>query len=212
MDTDTCGLNDEKICRICYQSENPVSGKKDLISPCRCKGSIAFVHRYCLASWHYKGKCFKDISRCDQCLTRYKIKYCSAPNPILMHTLTLITCFFIIKVIECILKKISIFIEILLDYEEPLIAPNEPECLLYYKTLILTALVYQFVFDFGIISASNYIFTIWRLAQFNFLIDNCIALCITAYLIFRMYFAIYERLSILYVDWFNRRRWEVVKN
>ncbi|XP_072380457.1 E3 ubiquitin-protein ligase MARCHF3-like [Diabrotica undecimpunctata] len=35
------------VCRICYDSEKD----EDLITPCNCKGTVAFVHRSCLETW-----------------------------------------------------------------------------------------------------------------------------------------------------------------
>ncbi|KAL1491890.1 hypothetical protein ABEB36_012413 [Hypothenemus hampei] len=34
-------------CRICYDNEK----NEDLIAPCHCKGTVAFVHRSCLENW-----------------------------------------------------------------------------------------------------------------------------------------------------------------
>ena len=34
-------------CRICLQSEN----QSELINPCKCKGSMEYVHRECLCHW-----------------------------------------------------------------------------------------------------------------------------------------------------------------
>ena len=37
----------EKICRICYDSDS----KEDLYCPCKCSGSIKWVHNSCLNKW-----------------------------------------------------------------------------------------------------------------------------------------------------------------
>ncbi|XP_060527868.1 E3 ubiquitin-protein ligase MARCHF2-like isoform X2 [Cylas formicarius] len=34
-------------CRICYESEKV----EELVAPCYCKGSVAYVHRSCLDQW-----------------------------------------------------------------------------------------------------------------------------------------------------------------
>lgn len=34
-------------CRICYDNDKP----EELIAPCHCKGTVAFVHRTCLENW-----------------------------------------------------------------------------------------------------------------------------------------------------------------
>lgn len=36
-----------KSCRICFESEN----EEKLIQPCKCKGTIGYVHRTCLNNW-----------------------------------------------------------------------------------------------------------------------------------------------------------------
>jgi hypothetical protein len=56
--------NNEKICRICLESENP----QDLISPCYCKGDSAWIHRSCLDQWrsvNLEGRGFKYCSVCQ---------------------------------------------------------------------------------------------------------------------------------------------------
>ncbi|KAJ8985299.1 hypothetical protein NQ317_007086 [Molorchus minor] len=35
------------VCRICYDNEK----QEELINPCHCKGTVAFVHRSCLETW-----------------------------------------------------------------------------------------------------------------------------------------------------------------
>jgi E3 ubiquitin-protein ligase DOA10 len=37
------------MCRICYGCGS--EGKDQLISPCKCKGTTAHVHRGCLTAW-----------------------------------------------------------------------------------------------------------------------------------------------------------------
>ncbi len=36
-----------KVCRFCYLDEN----QKDLIVPCKCRGTIKYVHQSCLERW-----------------------------------------------------------------------------------------------------------------------------------------------------------------
>merc|ERR1711874_447556 len=56
-------------CRICFQdiedSGNP------LISPCRCSGSIGFVHRKCLRKW-IEVNFALDFPKCEICNFPYK--------------------------------------------------------------------------------------------------------------------------------------------
>ncbi|KAH9385465.1 uncharacterized protein NEMAJ01_0361 [Nematocida major] len=67
------GSPEDISCRICYSYENPVGSVTDLVSPCGCKGTIKYVHRYCLRIWRFKGKMVKDIKVCEQCFCEYKV-------------------------------------------------------------------------------------------------------------------------------------------
>jgi hypothetical protein len=64
---------EERVCRICYSEINPITKKKDLISPCRCSGTVKYVHYSCLKLWRMRGKAFGDMSKCEQCHGTYNI-------------------------------------------------------------------------------------------------------------------------------------------
>ncbi|XP_055611794.1 E3 ubiquitin-protein ligase MARCHF2 isoform X2 [Uranotaenia lowii] len=53
---------DSLACRICQ------SATENLISPCRCKGSLRYVHRDCLEQWLSRS----GLSYCELCLHRYQ--------------------------------------------------------------------------------------------------------------------------------------------
>ena len=55
-----------KKCRYCYMDNN----QKTFIAPCKCSGSIKFVHIYCLEKWK---KIKHKSSYCEICNKRYKI-------------------------------------------------------------------------------------------------------------------------------------------
>lgn len=42
-----------------------------LISPCRCRGTMKFVHLSCLNTWRYASPNAKSVYQCDQCGYRY---------------------------------------------------------------------------------------------------------------------------------------------
>ena len=46
MDTDT---GEEPVCRFCFESGDSEHGP--LVSPCKCAGSLRFVHVKCLHRW-----------------------------------------------------------------------------------------------------------------------------------------------------------------
>ncbi|KAF6258614.1 hypothetical protein COO60DRAFT_1626392 [Scenedesmus sp. NREL 46B-D3] len=59
-------------CRICFEDAKP----SELISPCRCKGSLAHVHPACLHRWQASaarlgGKADERASTCGVCRSRY---------------------------------------------------------------------------------------------------------------------------------------------
>ncbi|KTW28484.1 hypothetical protein T552_01744 [Pneumocystis carinii B80] len=70
----TSSESDEKdtpICRICYGGLEDQSTLGRLISPCRCQGTIKWVHVKCLLQWRIKSKSSKSYYRCDQCHYEY---------------------------------------------------------------------------------------------------------------------------------------------
>lgn len=56
-------------CRICCLSEN----QEDLVSPCKCSGTMKFVHRKCLNHWRRICTNPKNITHCDLCEEPYFI-------------------------------------------------------------------------------------------------------------------------------------------
>ncbi|CAH2003618.1 unnamed protein product [Acanthoscelides obtectus] len=55
----------EFICRICHGGDS----EDDLLTPCRCRGTVALVHLKCLERWLRES----DHSTCELCNHRYKI-------------------------------------------------------------------------------------------------------------------------------------------
>ncbi|KAG4305982.1 hypothetical protein PORY_000892 [Pneumocystis oryctolagi] len=57
--------------KICFGGvdDQPTLGK--LISPCRCQGTIKWVHIKCLSQWRIKSKFSKSYYRCEQCHYEY---------------------------------------------------------------------------------------------------------------------------------------------
>ena len=63
----------EKICRICYEDT-----ENNMIEPCKCGGSIRWVHKDCLLKWIDMNS--TRNSKCDICKFSYKItKKCTQP-------------------------------------------------------------------------------------------------------------------------------------
>ncbi len=59
----------DRQCRICLDEED-----KDFIAPCKCKGSIKFVHRECLDSWRASNANPRAFHECNQCKFKYVIE------------------------------------------------------------------------------------------------------------------------------------------
>src|SRR5690349_13211289 len=50
-------------CRICHEDDKP----KKMIKPCKCSGSVAFVHFDCIKSWIESSQKID----CCMCMTRH---------------------------------------------------------------------------------------------------------------------------------------------
>lgn len=64
------------MCRICFDISLPppsALGVRDaLVSPCGCKGSMAFVHLSCLAAWRRARPRAEGRPRCEACREGYR--------------------------------------------------------------------------------------------------------------------------------------------
>ncbi|XP_068229882.1 E3 ubiquitin-protein ligase MARCHF3-like isoform X2 [Palaemon carinicauda] len=59
------------MCRICLEGD----GQEELISPCKCSGTLALIHKTCLEKW-------LNLSSCDTCeLCRYVFTLERIPKP-----------------------------------------------------------------------------------------------------------------------------------
>ena len=65
----TASKSFEKVCRICIESES----ESKMITPCRCTGSVKFVHESCLKSWIISqgGNLFQK--KCELCNTDFQM-------------------------------------------------------------------------------------------------------------------------------------------
>jgi hypothetical protein len=58
---------ENKQCRICYEENEP------LIAPCKCDGSIKYVHETCILAW-FEHQPDREI-RCELCIQPYNVTY-----------------------------------------------------------------------------------------------------------------------------------------
>ncbi|CAB4391082.1 unnamed protein product [Rhizophagus irregularis] len=70
-----------KFCKICQESEESSSSnvldfetykKGKLISPCKCKGSLQYVHIGCLNQWRHSNVRAEASYRCEVCKYEYR--------------------------------------------------------------------------------------------------------------------------------------------
>ena len=70
-----------KICKICYMEEEPDS-KNPLVQPCKCSGSMKYIHLNCLKQWLFTKSCTRleknknfsifiiKVGECEVCKTK----------------------------------------------------------------------------------------------------------------------------------------------
>ena len=58
------------FCKICFETSNTIDNK--LIHPCKCDGSIKFVHQKCILKWLNQTNDSKKV--CEICKYEYKLK------------------------------------------------------------------------------------------------------------------------------------------
>ena len=66
----------EAQCRICYGGEE----LGPLVSPCRCRGTMRYVHARCLNEWRAAAANERAFSRCEQCGYAYRFRQTSAAS------------------------------------------------------------------------------------------------------------------------------------
>ena len=59
-----------KMCRICLETDAP--DDDPLIAPCRCSGSMKWVHRKCLNEWRAQEQVPLAFTHCPQCKFQYR--------------------------------------------------------------------------------------------------------------------------------------------
>ena len=59
------------VCKFCLE----VDSSKMLIHPCRCEGSIKYVHHDCLKTWIITHNEDLDYAKCELCHYQYKMTY-----------------------------------------------------------------------------------------------------------------------------------------
>ena len=66
---ETIEQREVNTCRICFDSD-PV---EELFRPCRCSGTMLYVHMSCLEAWRVASHNARSSYQCDQCKYEYKM-------------------------------------------------------------------------------------------------------------------------------------------
>lgn len=61
------GEDTDRLCRFCYESST--APDNSLISPCKCIGSIQYVHQQCIKRWRLATENPDAVLKCQLCLT-----------------------------------------------------------------------------------------------------------------------------------------------
>ncbi|KAJ4459559.1 putative E3 ubiquitin-protein ligase MARCH1/8 [Paratrimastix pyriformis] len=90
--SESVGPEDSSVqCRICRSG--PGSVASPLIAPCRCRGSLKFVHQACLLQWIQSSSNEANTGQ-GHALNGFQCEICRAPMEIQMVTKPLIVMFF----------------------------------------------------------------------------------------------------------------------
>ena len=65
---------DEKCCRLCFSSNENDLLLGRLFRPCRCSGTMKYIHIGCLNQWRAMAPTERSFYQCDQCLYRYNVE------------------------------------------------------------------------------------------------------------------------------------------
>jgi len=101
-------LSDSKQCRICLDETG-----NDFIVPCKCMGSLKYVHRSCLDKWRSIDVSQKRFYKCDICLTDFKFDIFQEKQKLVLLFYYLSVFGHVILdifIINCIVSGISFFV------------------------------------------------------------------------------------------------------
>ena len=65
---------EERQCRICLGGVADEAELGRLFSPCRCKGTMRYVHVECLNRWRSAATKKESYFQCDQCKYQYNFQ------------------------------------------------------------------------------------------------------------------------------------------
>ena len=71
MKSISISISESEVCRICLDSDSAGSG---FIHPCKCSGTMKYVHEECLKTWLVSRSAELSGSQCELCCTKYLMK------------------------------------------------------------------------------------------------------------------------------------------
>lgn len=97
------------LCRICLESDNG----EDFITPCRCSGTMKYVHRKCLLHWIRERYHTNNPFRCEICKNKFLDRPVQFPNQFWNHLKTNLN---VLKANKTLLKALFYVIYVYLFY------------------------------------------------------------------------------------------------
>jgi hypothetical protein len=106
------------ICRICYDTEKE---NNLLIHPCRCTGSVKYVHEECLKTWLLSTNEDLNNRACELCHTTFQMEYKIISYFSLREICdeTIGTCMFIPILLSILALIVVIIYFLAVKYEDP---------------------------------------------------------------------------------------------
>ena len=86
MTSDASAVETNGLCRICYGS----SEEEVLLTPCRCSGSVQFIHQSCLMTWLKSGASECEICKVPYHFQKYILPYEQVCYLLLMFIITVL--------------------------------------------------------------------------------------------------------------------------
>jgi len=112
LSNDNMSNIDNRVCRICFGGANDILESGKLISPCKCKGSMKYVHVNCLNEWRLASTNNTSYYQCDQCKYKYnfqRTKFAKVlSNKLFIFLITILVTYLYIFFTGFILKSIII--------------------------------------------------------------------------------------------------------
>lgn len=204
---------EEELCRICYSEINPVTRKKDLIAPCKCSGSVKYVHFTCLKLWRMRGKAFGDMGKCEQCHGAYNI-----PGERVVYSclISLSSIFLISSVylfVSLIIRKTGETIAEIIEETCCTLPLDSNICLYdfdkshYLSCLMFLLAIYKMMTKPGLLLIGGYIFSYFTLAVYHLAYSRLLFFCISFKFLADVYFETYKMIDGFYYYLLNLN-WE----